>query len=280
MSRGYLCIAQNSDGVDYLRMAYLQALSCKLTQSSVRNFSVIVDKETADHVTVSHREVFDKVIIFKNNLAENSKVKQQNESQVFNCSPYKETIKTEADMLFTTDMSWMWNIYSQFVMNFTQTVYTYNHKVITNRSQRKLFDDSFLPNIYSAWTYFSYDLQSKKFYDTMRSIMDDWDWYRDEYLINCRYETPRTDEVYAIAARIMNMPLDNIKFGFVHMKSQLQGVRISDWTKELYTEIHDDFGVVLGFHRQTKPLHYHIKTFVTDELIDRYEYGFKKQLLG
>ena len=50
MSRGYLCIAQNSDGVDYLRMAYLQALSCKLTQSSVRNFSVIVDKETADHV--------------------------------------------------------------------------------------------------------------------------------------------------------------------------------------------------------------------------------------
>ena len=49
MSLGYLCIAQNSGDTDYLRMAYLQALSCKLTQiPEISSFSVIIDKETAD----------------------------------------------------------------------------------------------------------------------------------------------------------------------------------------------------------------------------------------
>jgi hypothetical protein len=78
MSSGYLCIAQNGE-YDYLRMAYLQALSCKLTQNIVNNFSVIVDAETAEQITDNHREVFDKIIVLKNDLAQNSKIKMQNE---------------------------------------------------------------------------------------------------------------------------------------------------------------------------------------------------------
>ena len=63
MSLGYLCIAQNSNNVDYLRMAYLQALSCKLTQwKELNSFSVIVDKETADCIEQKHIDVFDNII--------------------------------------------------------------------------------------------------------------------------------------------------------------------------------------------------------------------------
>ena len=75
MSLGYLCVAQNSGDTDYLRMAYLQALSCKLTQiPEISNFSVIVDSETYDCVEQKHIDVFDNIIVLKNDLAKNSKV--------------------------------------------------------------------------------------------------------------------------------------------------------------------------------------------------------------
>jgi len=278
MSSGYICIAQNSFDVDYLRMAYLQALSCKLTQTTHNNFSVIVDKETADYVEQKYIDIFDNIIVLKNDLAKNSKVKMQNECQVFKYSPYKQTIKTEADMLFTSNYDDLWYVWGINTQVFCSHVYTYDGHLITDRSQRKLFDDSLLPNIYSAWTYFSYDLKCKEFYDTMRVIIDDWDYYRDNYLINCRYDEPRTDEVYALACKILDIKDYTNGFGFVHMKPKLQRIATNlSWTDVLTFELHGDFAPVIGGYKQSKPLHYVEKTFVIDELLDRYEYGYKRR---
>jgi hypothetical protein len=272
---GYLCIAQNSSEVDYLKMAYLQALSCKLTQSLDNNFSVIVDKETYEQVTDTHREVFDKVIVLKNDLAANSKIKMQNECQAFAYSPYLNTIKTECDMLFTTDLSWLWDTYAQFTYSFTQTVYTYDGHAIDNRKYRQQFDDNLMPNIYSGWTYFTYDMLCKEIYDTMRVIMDDWDYYRDNYLVNCRYDEPRTDEVYALALKILDIKPRDTGFGFVHMKPQLQHCPSKQpWHEQLNWDIQPDFIPIIGHYKQTRPLHYVEKTFATDELIDRYKHAY------
>ena len=274
MSSGYLCIAQNGEH-DYLRMAYLQALSCKLTQQYVTNFSVIVDKETAEQVTDEHRAVFDQVIVLKHDLAANSKIKMQNECQVFNYSPYKRTIKTECDMLFTTNLDWLWYTYNPFTYSFTQSVYTYDGLVIDNRKYRQQFDDNLLPNIYSAWTYFTYDTACKEIYDTMRVIIDDWAWFRDNYLVNCRYDEPRTDEVYALALKILDIKPHDTGFGFVHMKSELQRCFSKQpWQEQLNWDIQPDFIPVIGHYKQIRPLHYVEKTFVTDEILDRYEYEF------
>jgi len=278
MSSGYLCIAQNNGDVDYLRMAYLQALSCKLTQSLDNNFSVIVDKETAECVTDTHRAVFDEVIVLKHDLAENSKIKMQNECQVFAYSPYKSTIKTECDMLFTADLSWLWNTYSQFTYSFTQSVYTYDGHVVDNRKYRQQFDENLMPNIYSAWTYFTYDMTCKEIYDTMRNITYDWDYYRDNYLINCRYDEPRTDEIYALALKILDVKPRDTGFGFVHMKSELQRCPSKQpWQEQLHWDIQPDFIPIIGHYKQSRPLHYVEKTFVTDELLDRYEYEFNRR---
>jgi len=278
MSSGYLCIAQNNGEVDYLRMAYLQALSCKLTQSLDNNFSVIVDKETAECVTDTHRAVFDEVIVLKHDLAQSSKIKMQNECQVFAYSPYKSTIKTECDMLFTADLSWLWNTYSQFTYSFTQSVYTYDGHVVDNRKYRQQFDENLMPNIYSAWTYFTYDMTCKEIYDTMRNITYDWDYYRDNYLINCRYDEPRTDEIYALALKILDVKPRDTGFGFVHMKSELQRCPSKQpWQEQLHWDIQPDFIPIIGHYKQSRPLHYVEKTFVTDELLDRYEYEFNRR---
>ena len=279
MSLGYLCVAQNSGETDYLRMAYLQALSCKVTQiSELSSFSVLVDAETYDCVEQKHIDVFDNIIVLKNDLAKNSKVKMQNECQVFAYSPYKETIKTEADMLFTSDYSsvWEYNGIKKYV--FCSNVLTYNYKTITDRSQRKLFDDSLLPNIYSAWTYFRYDLDCKEFYDTMRIIIDDWDYYRDNYLVNCRYDEPRTDEVYALAVKILDIKYHSSTFGFVHMKPQLQRLPTGkSWTEQTKFELPSDFAPVIGGYKQHNVLHYVEKDFVTDELLNRYEDEYERR---
>jgi hemolysin-activating ACP:hemolysin acyltransferase len=278
MSSGYLCIAQNNGEVDYLQMAYLQALSCKLTQSLDNNFSVIVDKETYEQVTDAHLAVFDEIIVLKNDLATKSKIKMQNECQAFTYSPYKSTIKTECDMLFTADLSWLWNTYSQFTYSFTQTVYTYDGHAIDNRKYRKQFDENLMPNIYSAWTYFTYDTACKEIYDTMRVITDDWDYYRDNYLVNCRYDEPRTDEVYALALKILDVKPQDTGFGFVHMKSKLQNCfSTQPWHEQLNWDIQGDFIPVIGHYKQSRPLHYVEKTFATDELLDRYTHEFNRR---
>ena len=46
--QGWLTFAQNSDTVDYLKQAYLLALSVKTT-CKINSFAVAVDKETEKH---------------------------------------------------------------------------------------------------------------------------------------------------------------------------------------------------------------------------------------
>lgn len=279
MNEGYLCVVQNTADVDYLKLAYLQAMSCYITQPKINNFSILIDKETFKLVEDKHHKVFDTIIMIENDDAIDSKIKQQNEAKVFDASPYKRTIKTEADMLFSSDYSWYWDVCNPLNMVFTQQVYTYRNQLINNRSQRQLFDQNKLPNIYSGWTYFTFDKECKTFYDTIKLIVKDWAWYRDQYLINCRYDTPRTDELYAIAAKILNTTLIDTKFGFVHMKSELLGLsKQVDWTKILKFELHNDFTPVVGFVRQSKPLHYQVKTFVTNEMIEKYEQRYNDVL--
>lgn len=43
--QGFLTVATNSEDVDYLNLAYLQALNIKATQK-IKSYAVIVDSET------------------------------------------------------------------------------------------------------------------------------------------------------------------------------------------------------------------------------------------
>ena len=63
----------------------------------------------------------------------------KNECQVFRYSPYKEWIKTEADMLLCSPIYFQQMSAAPFC--FTTNVKTYDGHKITDRSQRKLFDD-------------------------------------------------------------------------------------------------------------------------------------------
>ena len=98
MSKGFLTIAQNTD-VDYLELAYVQAMSIKLTMPGSK-YAVLVDINTQAQVKDKHRAVFDYVIPFGTDFAQHDDWKFRNEWQAFHLTPFKETIKVESDLLF------------------------------------------------------------------------------------------------------------------------------------------------------------------------------------
>jgi hypothetical protein len=68
--QGFMTIAQNTAEVDYLRLAYVQAMSIKLTMPGSL-YAVAVDKHTLEQVTEQHRRVFDYVVTIDTDLAQN-----------------------------------------------------------------------------------------------------------------------------------------------------------------------------------------------------------------
>jgi hypothetical protein len=75
--------------------------------------------------------------------------------------------------------------------------------------------------------------------------------------------------------KIYNISLDEEIPSFVHMKSYLQNVDekiiTDDWTKHFPTYFSDNGTFKIGCYEQQLPFHYHIKTWLTDEMISSLE---------
>lgn len=265
--QGYLCFAINNGDVDYVRLAYLQALSIKQTQK-INQYAVVV-KSLDDAEPCMH--AFDHVIELPKDTLPG---KFSHEYQAGRLSPFRETVKIESDILFTANVDHWWRCYGDMDVVVCNKVLTYWGDRFTDRSQRKLFDDNNLPDVYNAWCYFRYSQHSMRFFSLLKEIIASWPWFRDEHLKNCRYEDPVADEVYAIACRIMGEGRTTIPGmipTFVHMKNLGQGLAESKpWYEQLYFQ-KDSNSVTLGFHKQWAPLHYYDKSFITEGVISSYE---------
>jgi hypothetical protein len=271
--QGYLTIASNTSEVDYLRLAYLQALNIKNTQK-LNSFAVIVDKETALLITEKHRLVFDYIIEVD---------KKQNafeiEPDVFWLSPFKETIKLESDLLFTGSIDHWWNTFRLRDIVLSVGCKDYLGNISTNRKYRKLFDDNLLPDVYNGLMYFRFSQTSANFFKKAREIFSKWDMVKTS-LVGCD-ELPTTDVVYAITAKLIGEELCTIPsadfINFVHMKPAINGypedIKFSDI---FFTEFNNGM-LRINNVNQYHPIHYHDKDFITEEMIEYYE---SRRILG
>ena len=108
---GFVTFAVNSKDVDYLELAYLQALNVKATQQNNR-YAVIVDPATKELINENHRSVFDYIIDLPlDNYVDTNGPDYSNEWKVFRLTPFKETIKLEADLLFTRSIDHWWTAF-------------------------------------------------------------------------------------------------------------------------------------------------------------------------
>ena len=277
--QGFLTFAQNSE-VDYLQLAYVQAMAIKLTMPDSQ-YAVIVDKQTLEKVTDQHRHVFDYVIELPMDHAEQESWKLSNEWQAFYLTPFKETIKLESDLIFTRSIDHWWTTFRLRDIVLSTGCRDYLQRLSSIRAYRRLFDDNELPDVYNGLMYFRYSQPAAEFFWYAEYIFKNWEYIRDNLLKNCRDETPTTDVVYALTAKILGVEqctLPSMDYiNFVHMKPAINGFsEASNWTESVMCET--DLPMIrINNVNQYHPVHYYEKSWVTDEIVKEYEQCLQKK---
>lgn len=283
--RGFFTFAQNNSSTDYVRLAYGLALSLKQSQKSVPYLTIGVTPGTK--IDPLYSWAFDNIIeIPWGDDATNSDWKLENEWKAIWMSPYEETIKLDSDMLFFSDIDdWWQNLSaSNEDLVFTNSVLDWRGSEITSDYCRKVIAKNSLPNIYSAFFYFKKTKYTFDFFKLASYVFWNYQKFFEEFLVpEDRPSFPSTDIVYALVAKIMDEDqktyTSRIVPTFTHMKSKIQGWQLSsisdDWQQHLSVFFDSDCSCSLGHHRQFYPLHYHLKYFLTDDIIKKYENAVK-----
>ena len=266
--QGWLTFAQNSDTVNYVNQAYLLALSIKRT-CAINKFAVVVDTESAKTITPNQRKVFDYVI----------EVPRQDNPFALECSaldltPFKETFKLESDMIVPRSLDHWWDGCRIQDVCYTTGVRDYQGKVANTRYYRKFFDVNNLTDAYNGFTYFRYSRTSTEFFNTIKSVYQNWDTLRDRVLSHCIYDKPDTDVLYGLAQSFTgNSYFNKLTYPtFTHMKGAVNGWKPNiDWRNAVPWTLTKDYSLIVGGYAQQYPFHYFQKDFCTPELIQRYE---------
>lgn len=185
---------------------------------------------------------------------------QANDWQMFAASPYRETIKLEADMLVTGPVDHWWTTFRLRDVVISQGCRDYHGQPSQARAYRKLFDANQLPDVYNAITYWRLSATAKQFFDLTKSIWQNWSQFKT--LLKFPDESPTTDVVYAMAAQIMGPDTVTLPPGMgpsmVHMKRDIIKGAAKDWRDHCVWEWHD--GVLrINTISQWGFFHYHYK---------------------
>ena len=246
--RGYLIPAIDSLSVDYLSCARQLAVSIRAWHPDA-DIAVVTMTPCSD-------PVFDYVI----NLPHGDLGGYANDWQVFGASPYRQTIKLEADMLAVSPIDHWWTLFEHRDVVISQGARDWFDRPVTSRYYRKIFDDNNLPDVYNAITYWRLSPVAQEFFSLVRAIFSDWHQWRQ--LLKFGDDHPTTDVVYAMAAHIMGVDKVTLPLGLgptiVHMKRQLIGTQTDDWTDELIWERLDG-ALSIQTLRQWGFFHYHCK---------------------
>lgn len=180
-----------------------------------------------------------------------------NDWQVFKQTPFRETIKLEADMLIASPIAHWWDLFRHRDVVVSTGSRNWQGDVSTARHYRQVFDQNHLPDVYNAITYWRLSDTAKEFFNLVRDIFANWDEFRK--LIKFAPVLADTDLVYALAAQIMGPERVTMPFTtypqIVHMKQHHAGTT-DRWTHELTWEFNP---LRINTHAQWGAFHYHIK---------------------
>ena len=256
MTRGFVIMAQNTEHTDYVKCAEALELSIKRVMPNA-NVTII----TTDMLPYGDQ-------------APGSDWKLINDWQVYEASPYDETIKLEADMFLPRSIEHWFDILSINDVTLCTKIRNYKGEISNVRVYRKFIDDNNLPDVYNAITYFKKSETAEKFYGIVRDVFENWEQYKA--ILKCNpTEEATTDWVYAIASHIIGVEKTTLpnfdELSMTHMKQFVAGTTTENWTDTLVYELLPD---VLRVHTysQEYPFHYHSKTF-SDKILERYKWN-------
>lgn len=237
--RGYLIPAINTETVDYESCA-------RILERSIREWHPDAD------ITIVTKDMLPDPEV--NGFAA--------DYQMFYLSPYRQTIKLEADMFCASPIDHWWTMFEHRDVVVSQGCRDYYDCPGKSRHYRSIFDANDLPDVYNAITYWRLSHTAKEFFDLVRDIFLNWNQFKT--LLKFPDENATTDVVYAMAAMIMDtdrvtLPRD-VGPKIVHMKSKIIGTTVNDWTQELIWEATDP-GLRIQTVAQWGLVHYNVKTW-------------------
>lgn len=182
------------------------------------------------------------------------------DAQMFAVSPYRQTIKLEADMFCASPIDHWWTMFEHRDVVISQGCRDYHDRLGRSRHYRAVFDANNLPDVYNAITYWRRSQTAREFFDLVKNIFENWVEYKT--LLKFPDDVATTDLVYALAATIMGVEKVTLPPGhgpqIVHMKRRMIGTTTDDWTRELVWEITDP-GLRIQTVAQWGLVHYNVK---------------------
>ena len=256
MTRGFVIMAQNTEKTDYVKCAKALELSIKRVMPDA-NVTII----TTD-------------MLPHGDQAPDSDWKLINDWQVYEASPYDETIKLEADMFIPRDISHWFDILSIQDVVVCTKIRNYKGMLSDVRAYRKFIDDNNLPDTYNAITYFKKSDTAQKFYKIVKDVFENWNEYKS--ILKCKpAEEATTDWVYAIASHIIGIEKTTLpnfdELSMTHMKQFVVGTTTENWTDTLVYELLPH-ALRVNTYSQEYPFHYHYKDF-SDRILERYKWN-------
>lgn len=270
MNFGYLIIISKSDEVDYLRLAYLLALSIKNTQREGYDKVALITDDIQAVKKLKSPWVFDRVIKWKEESFWDGR------SYMDELSPWEHTVCLDADMLFLRDYShWIDYFVNNCELYVANKSYTYRNEIVTDDYYRKAFTRNDLPNLYSFYTFFKKDsVLVKEFFTLNRYILKNPKEFSNLYLSKHQPKILGTDEIFSLAAKILDVQ-EQIAYDLdfpkvVHLKPMIQ-----NWPWPA-NKVSDHIGFYLNLQGQLKLgnfdqnyiVHYNEKDIITEEHVN------------
>lgn len=251
--RGYIIPAVNTESVDYIACAEQLARSIKIWHPDAK-VCLLTDKKYEN-------TLFDHIVMLPfGDQSVDSDWKLNNDWQAGFATPFRQTIKLEADMLITSPIDHWWTMLEHRDVVISTGARDFYGQAINNRHYRKIFDDNDLPDVYNAVTYWRLSQTAIEFWKLVRAIFNNWEEFKT--LLKFPDDDPTTDVVYAIAAKIIGPESVTMPFAsyprIVHMKRRLIGCVTDDWTKELVWE-YNQGSLRINTVVQHGAFHYHNK---------------------
>lgn len=252
--RGYLVVAVNTDTVDYVSCARRLAASVKAWHPQ-ESFCLVTDD--VDQAAPE----FDIVLPLPfGDQAVNSQWRLENDWQAGWCSPYRQTIKLESDMICSGPIDHWWSMLSHREVVISTGCLDFYGAVSDSRFYRKTFDNNHLPDVYSAITYWRLGHTAREFWRWVRQIFTNWNEFKT--LLKFPDSVPTTDLVYAMTANIVGVDKVTLPFAsyprIVHMKKHIQPTHSVNWTQDLVHEFQDNRFLINTITQQGM-VHYHVK---------------------
>jgi hypothetical protein len=148
--QGYVIVAVNSDTVNYQDCARTLAKTIRYWDPSAR-ICLVTDSPYTDPLYDHYRQIVPDANPFAN------------DAQLFRLTPFRETIKLEADMLIVSPIDHWWTQFRHRDVVISTGCRDWQDRVSTARHYRRVFDVNNLPDVYNAVTYWRRSETAKEF---------------------------------------------------------------------------------------------------------------------